>query len=548
MIRRSFAMFAALSLVTVAQAVPAVAQESRPSSYPDQMDRYTADQLDNLVGPIALYPDALLAQVLVAATFPDQVEDAARYVRANGTADIDDQSWDISVKAVAHYPSALNTMADKPDWTTTLGRAYALQSSEVMAAVQRMRAAADAQGNLRTTSQQVVTRDNDDYVIAPAQERIIYVPVYDPYVIYTRPIFNVGYYSPFWSFGVGFPIGGWLSYDCNWRSRAVYYNGWDRSYYGYAGGWRGRSAPFIHFSTVYVNPRRNVYINTDVINRRVDYRNVDRYQGYHRDTRFGGRDVDYRGGADRVRDVPDRGRYTTQDTRGGYVPGAPRGTDNRGSDNRSGDYRGGYVPNSGRANDARGNDSRGGYVPGADRGTDNRGNDNRGNDNRGNDNRGGYVPGADRGADNRGGAVPGTDRGNDTRGRDAQQGGTPPQNPGDANRGGWGRDVNRDGSWGRDGGNRQSASQDASRPSRPEAVPVPQRAPQDTRRYDGPMVNPRRVEESAPRAPQESRGGWQRNEGPMVNPRRAESPAPRAPSGGGPSRGGERGGRERGHV
>ena len=381
MIRRSFAMFAALSLVTVAQAVPAVAQESRPSSYPDQVDRYSADQLDNLVGPIALYPDALLAQVLVAATFPDQVEDAARYVRANGTADIDDQSWDISVKAVAHYPSALNTMADKPDWTTTLGRAYALQSSEVMAAVQRMRAAADAQGNLRTTSQQVVTRDNDDYVIAPARERIIYVPVYDPYVIYTRPIFSLGYYSPFWSFGVGFPIGGWLSYDCNWRSRAVYYNGWDRSYYGYAGGWRGRSAPYIHVTNVYVNPRRNVYIDTDVIHRRVDYRNVDRYQGYHRDTRFGGRDVDYRGGADRARDIQDRGRYGSQDNRGGSAPGASRGNENRG-------------------------DSRGGYVPGAVRG----------NDNRGNDNRGAYVPNTDRGNDNRGASVPNTDRGNDNRG------------------------------------------------------------------------------------------------------------------------------------
>ncbi len=521
MIRRSFAMFAALSLVTVAQAVPSVAQESRPSSYPDQQDRYTADQLDNLVGPIALYPDALLAQVLVAATFPDQVEDAARYVRANGTADIDDQSWDISVKAVAHYPSALNTMADKSDWTTTLGRAYALQSSEVMAAVQRMRAAADAQGNLRTTSQQVVSRDDDAYVIAPAQTQIIYVPVYDPYVIYTRPIFSLGYYSPFWSFGVGFPIGGWLSYDCNWRSRSVYYNGWDRSYYGYAGGWRGRSAPYIHITNIYVNPRRNVYIDRDVINRRVDYRNVDRYQGYHRDTRFGdtrfgdtrfgGRDADYRNGADRRREAQDRSRYTTQDNRGGYVPGAGRGDD----------YRGGYVPGRDRGNDNRGNDNRGND----NRGNDNRGNDNRGNDNRGNDNRGNDNRGNDnRGNDNRGAYMPGADRRNDNRGRDAQQGGDRPQNAPDANRGGWGRDVNRDGSWGRDRGNRQPTQQDGPRQSRPDAAPSPQRPPQETRRYDGPMVYPRRAEPSAPRAPSDG-----------------------SPSRGGP-RGGERGGRERGRV
>ena len=515
MIRRSFAMFAALSLVTVAQAVPSVAQESRSSSYPDQQDRYSADQLDNLVGPIALYPDALLAQVLIAATFPDQVEDAARYVRANGTADIDDQSWDISVKAVAHYPSALNTMADKSDWTTTLGRAYALQSSEVMAAVQRMRAAADAQGNLRTTSQQVVSRDDDAYVIAPARPQVIYVPVYDPYVIYTRPIFSLGYYSPFWSFGVGFPIGGWLSYDCNWHSRAVYYNGWDRSYYGYAGGWRGRSAPYIHVTNIYVNPRRNVYINTDVINRRVDYRNVDRYQGYHRDTRFGGRDTDYRNGADRPREVQDRSRYTTQDNRGGYVPGANRGNDNRGNDNRGNDNRG----NDNRANDGRGSENRGAYVPGADRGNVDRGNVDRGNVDRGNDARGND----NRSNNTRGGYFPGAERGNDTRGRDAQQGDREPNAP-NANRGGWGRDVNRDGSWGRDGGNRQPTQQEPPRQSRPESAPAPQRPPQETRRNDGPMVNPRRAEQSAPGAP--SGGG---------------------PSRGG-SRGGERGGRERGHV
>ena len=513
MIRRSFAMFAALSLVTVARAIPSAAQESRPSSYPDQQDRYSANQLDNLVSPIALYPDALLAQVLVASTFPDQVEDAARFVRANGTDDVDDQPWDISVKAVAHYPSALNTMADKPDWTTTLGRAYALQSSEVMAAVQRMRAAADAQGNLRSTSQQVVTRDDDAYVIAPAQTQVIYVPVYDPYVIYTRPIFSMGYYTPFWSFGVGFPIGGWLPYDCNWRSRSVYYNGWDRSYYGYAGGWRGRSAPYIHVTDIYANPHRTVYIDRDVIHRRVDYRNVDRYQGYHRDTRFGSRDTDDRDGADRRRNVQDRGRYGAPDGRGAY---------GRGYDNRTGDNRGGVVPNAGWGYDGRANGGRGGYVTGTDRGNDGRGGYVTGTD-RGNDGRGSYVPGADRGDGNRrddarggqdrGAYVPGADRGNDTRGRDGQQGGGRQQNAPDANRGGWGRDVNRNGSWGRDGGGRQSAPQDVPRPSRPEYAPPPQRAPQDSRggggqRNDGPMVYPRRTDEF--RGGPSGNGGQQR--------------------------------------
>ena len=332
MIRRSFALFAAASLMTVAQAVPAGAQESRPQvEYPDELDRYSADQLDNLVGSIALYPDALLAQVLVAATFPDQVDEAARFVRANGTSDIDEQSWDVSVKAVAHYPSALNMMADKPDWTSALGRAYAVQSSDVMLAVQRLRRMADAQGNLRTTQQQVVTRDEGDYVIAPAQPRVIYVPVYDPYVVYTRPIFSVNYISSFWSFGIGFPIGGWLSYDCDWRGRRVYYNGWDSAYYGYAGGWRTRSRPYIQVTNVYVNPRyRNVYINRDIIRRRVEYRNVDRYPGVHRDTRFSrGGVTAYRGGGSNNGgryDGRNDGRYDGRNDSGGTMVATIRAT------------------------------------------------------------------------------------------------------------------------------------------------------------------------------------------------------------------------------
>ena len=340
MIRRSFTMFSAAALVALAQAMPAAAQESRPSSeYQDDEERYSQEELDNLVSSIALYPDALLAQVLVAATFPDQVEDAARYVRSNGTSGIDDQSWDVSVKAVAHYASALNMMADKADWTTALGRAYASQSSDVMSAVQRMRRMADEQGNLRSNEQQSVSRDDDYYVIAPAQPRVIYVPVYDPYVIYTRPVFNAGYYSRYWSFGIGFPIGGWLAYDCDWRTRSVYYNGWDSGYYGYAGGWRARSRPYIHITNVYVNPRyRNVYINRDVIRRRVEYRNVDRYPGVHRETRFARRDAGYRGTPERSRyDVPrnspDRSRSDGRDTRdndrrnngGGYNGGSNNG-------------------------------------------------------------------------------------------------------------------------------------------------------------------------------------------------------------------------------
>jgi hypothetical protein len=141
-----------------------------------------------------------------------------------------------------------------------------------------------------STSQQQVVRESNSYVIVPAQPRVIYVPVYDPILVYTRPIFNVGFSSRYWSFGVGFPIGGWLNYDLDWGRRAVYYNGWDDVYVGYGGGWRARSRPFIHVTNIYVSPRyRDVFVNRNVVYRTVNYRNVDRYAGYHRDVRFDAR-------------------------------------------------------------------------------------------------------------------------------------------------------------------------------------------------------------------------------------------------------------------
>jgi hypothetical protein len=272
-----------LALSTVAAMTPAVAQDTAaPTSF-------TKDQIDNLVGPVALYPDALLAQVLVAATFPDQIDAAVRYVRANGTNGIDDQPWDVSVKSVAHYPTTLNMMADKLDWTTALGQAYASQSSDVMQSVQHLRSMANSQGNLVSTPQQTVAVDDGNYVITPAQAQIIYVPAYDPYVIYNQPVYDGGGWGGYWSFGVGFPIGSWLSYDMDWRGRRVFYDGWN------GGGWRLRSRPFIRFSNVYVNPRfSSVYINRDVIHRSVNFQNVERYNGVHRDVHFEGRGNDGR--------------------------------------------------------------------------------------------------------------------------------------------------------------------------------------------------------------------------------------------------------------
>jgi hypothetical protein len=365
MSRIPFVPLLALSLVTASPLAPLTAQVvAAPRNDVIDVERFADNQLDNLVGPIALYPDALLAQVLVAATFPDQVEDAARWVREHGTAGIDEQSWDVSVKSVAHYQSALNMMADKGDWTATLGRAYAYQSSDVMAAVQRMRRLADTQGNLVSTSQQQVVRESNSYVIVPAQPRVIYVPVYDPILVYTRPIFNVGFSSRFWSFGVGFPIGGWLNYDLDWGRRAVYYNGWDDVYVRYGGGWRARSRPFIQVTNIYVSPRyRDVYVNRNVVYRTVNYRNVDRYAGYHRDVRFdsrrdgnrdGNRDGYRDGSRDGYRDGRDngRGRDVADDNRVGRSA-QPR---SEGGSASPDGYRNGLPPRDAGRNDGEARD------------------------------------------------------------------------------------------------------------------------------------------------------------------------------------------------
>jgi hypothetical protein len=239
---------------------------------------FSSDQLENLVAPIALYPDPLLAQVLLAATFPDQIDEAARTVRAYGSGyAIDSARWDVSVKAVAHYPTVLSMMADKIDWTTSLGQAYVNQSSDVMDAVQRLRRRARSGGYLVNSPQQEIV-DTDGYLyIYPEQPEYIYVPVYDPgYVFLDHPGFHVG--PAIW-FGTGFLIGAWLNHDCDWGHHRVYYHGW-------AGGgpvWIARSRSHIHINNIYVNNiYRNVGPNRRVLDRHVNYNALNRYNSVHR--------------------------------------------------------------------------------------------------------------------------------------------------------------------------------------------------------------------------------------------------------------------------
>ncbi|MGH9685356.1 MAG: DUF3300 domain-containing protein [Candidatus Acidiferrales bacterium] len=242
---------------------------------------YTADQLDNLLAPIALYPDPLLAQVLPASTFPDQIDAAARYVRSYGQNGVDDQPWDVSVKSVAHYPTVLDMMDSKLDWTTAVGQAYVNQSTDVMTSVQRLRSMAQSQGNLASTPQQQVV-DSGGYIqIWPAQPQYIYVPVYDPAIVYYR--------RPAWgyavAFGAGFAIGAWLNYDCDWRGRRVYYQGWGGRD---DNGWVRRSRPYVQVNnrTYINNTYTNITVNKTVINRTVNVNNINNYKSVHKNVTY----------------------------------------------------------------------------------------------------------------------------------------------------------------------------------------------------------------------------------------------------------------------
>jgi hypothetical protein len=237
---------------------------STDSSYPGQGVPATAEELQSVVAPIALYPDALVAQILSAATFPDQVAIASYWLEQNksltGSAlvtAVDKQTWDPSVKALTQFPSVVNNMAQNLSWTSQLGEDYHNQQAEVMAAIQTLRAKAKAAGNLQSGSQiTVVQKSPEVIVIQPTNPQIVYVPQYNPTVIYGTPYVVPGYTTTdvvaasVLSFGVGMAVGammssswGYSTWDCHWYGGAAVYHG--GAYYGnsaWHGGYYGSSA------------------------------------------------------------------------------------------------------------------------------------------------------------------------------------------------------------------------------------------------------------------------------------------------------------------
>ncbi|HEY6266340.1 MAG TPA: DUF3300 domain-containing protein [Candidatus Acidoferrum sp.] len=249
----------------------------------------TADELQPLVAPIALYPDALVAQVLAAATFPDQVAAAESWYQYHSNmtgsalmAAVDQQPWDPAIKALTQFPSVLSNMASNLAWTSSLGEAYHMQSSDVMAAIQVLRAKAYAAGNLKSSTQlSVVQQSPQVIVIQPVNPQVVYVPMYNPAVVYGYPYVVPAYVPPpvgatVVAFGVGVAVGammagssyawGYSSWNCGWHgSTTVVYHG--GAYYGnsaWHGGYYGTSASAYgayggaHASTGY-NPSTGTY-------------------------------------------------------------------------------------------------------------------------------------------------------------------------------------------------------------------------------------------------------------------------------------------------
>ena len=234
--------------------------QGAPAGYSGQGAPLPADQLQQLVAPIALYPDALVAQVLGASTFPDQVAAADSWLQQNKnlTGDnlmqaVDKQPWDPSVKALTQFPSVLDNMTKNLSWTSALGEAYHTQTSDIMSAIQAMRAEAKAAGNLKSGSQiTVVQQSPQTIVIQPTNPQVVYIPEYNPTVVYGVPVQTPGYSTAdvvatgLLAFGVGIAVGaainnsccgwGYSYWGCNWHGGTVVYN--RNVYYG-NNAWHG---------------------------------------------------------------------------------------------------------------------------------------------------------------------------------------------------------------------------------------------------------------------------------------------------------------------
>ncbi len=345
--RAGFKSFVLLTLILTVPAAfsQAPGQPYPPQPYPDQQygaqqqygaPQYPADQqptaqlmspeqLDNLVAPVALYPDSLLGQVLAASTYPVEISQAQQWLQQNSGLQgaqlmeaARQQNWDPSVQAMVGFPQALNLLSGNIRWTTDLGNAFLSQQADVMSAIQRMRARAQANGRLQSNAQEVVSRDGqNDIQIEPANPQVVYVPTYDPAYVWGAGAYPELWYPGLAGYGFGFGPGiyigsyfpgwgGWGSWGwgCGWRSRTVivnhgffnrygFHNSWGRG--GYAGRGNWVHDPGHRWSAPYTNRSVSARFNSGRVASRGFSGGSNNYRGFSNG--YHGQAGNYRGGS-----------------------------------------------------------------------------------------------------------------------------------------------------------------------------------------------------------------------------------------------------------
>jgi len=256
-LRQALSMSCVALLLQFSAGAPLVAEEQ---SVPSPLQPLLADQLDNLVAPIALYPDALLSQVLVASTYPLELVEAGQWMQQNqnlqGPQLVDaarQQNWDPSIQALAVFPDVIDRLNSNIRWTTDLGNAFLAQQADVMNAVQRMRTEARAAGKLNPTTQGTIATDTQGgqtaIEIQPTNPDVMYVPSYNPEDVWGPP--DYGYDPPLdypdvgygFDFGPGIYLGGFFGglgwggwgWGPNWFNCSIYENGYFFNHYGFRG-------------------------------------------------------------------------------------------------------------------------------------------------------------------------------------------------------------------------------------------------------------------------------------------------------------------------
>ncbi len=341
----------------------------------------TASDIENIVSPIALYPDQLIAQILGAATYPDQVTAASNFVNSSSLKDdalmkaVDGQPWDPSVKALTQFPTVLDQMAKNLAWTSALGDAAFNQQKDVMTAIQKLRAEAKDAGNLKTTKEiKVVQESPQTIVIQQASPTVVYVPTYNPTVVYGTPYNPPGYSTAalvttgLISFGVGMAIGASMNNSCC---------GW--GYYGGGWGCNWHGGNVMYQNNVYVS-RSNTFYGNNRYQNNSYYKNNNRPTPYNNNNRYNNASNN-------------KAAWNSGNRNSGNTVNRGGNTVNVNGDVNVGNKNNNKVGNN-NGNNRPGNNNNGNNRPGNNNNANNRpGNSNAGANRPGNNNAGGNRPG-----------------------------------------------------------------------------------------------------------------------------------------------------------